>query len=308
VTTRKATKGAPAEWEPRLLAEPDVREAVARCESVGVSLSGSKFEKAAREVRRLDFEVYRLGGSATTEGRRADSFARSLVELRARRDALERQGRPTHELDGAFPAMEKNVERLKARIEAAGDAEDQATRKQEVERLRAEEAELRNAVARYERTNLEAPQDLEDRLDTVLQELDAAEAAFNAGARELAGLIAAKGKAEREARHGLATSLRERVLEPLARKVRDALRGKVALYARRPEKPLPSDVRVALLQAERICELADRLAGDGRGTVPFAAHLDEATRDLLYPLIKIERPRRARSELASPDAIMRATL
>ncbi len=104
--------------------------------------------------------------------------------------------------------------------------------------------------------------------------------------------MAAKGKAEREARHGLATALRERVLKQIAVAVRDAMRGQVVLYERRPEKPLPAEVAAALREAEQICGIADKLTGENSGIMPFAKLLDERLRSVLYPLVDFAAIRR----------------
>ncbi|HEY3175780.1 MAG TPA: hypothetical protein VGK94_08480 [Candidatus Polarisedimenticolia bacterium] len=293
---------APADWSIALDREHPVKDGAAACERHGVTLSGSTYEKAHRAARRLDREAYISSGSAKNDRERVSTYTGSLAELRERRGRLLGDGRKTAELDAGISSLEHNIALVQARLDAAGDLSDsQPARRERVDHWRCIRRGLEQEAIQYRGRPM--PEDLEARIDEATTNLDAAEAAFEAGRAEPEALLAARSKAEREARHGLATTLRDRVLEKIAASVREAMDAtRIALHLRRPKRALPPQVDAALREAERICGIADRLDGECWGLMPFAALLGDDLLATVLPDVEpaeLRRLRRRRAELES---------
>ncbi len=299
---------APTDWAISMDREWPVRDGVEACKRAGINLSGSRFEKATREARRLDFTVYRLGGGIQTDRKRLGQMQRTRQEQIQNKARLEKQGKE-HQIDAAIASTERGIQILEKRIASAGVVEEtQASRKEKVDLLQRQVNGLQSQMERIRLTpGVQIPDELDHEMDDVIPQLDAAERDFEAGAVELHKLNQAKVKAESETRRGLATTLRDRVLPKIAEFVQEEMRGKVAIYMRRTDKDLPSKVRVALREAETVCANADRLSGENVGIAPFAVWLDEDLGGFLFPTMDFEGIRRARAE-EKPEGVAGMTL
>jgi len=193
---------------------------------------------------------------------------------KCRRDAVRLHGE-VHALGGGIG------------IERAPQVERQA----EIKRLRGSVEGMEIEVGRYRQAHIQAPTDLLDRLDRDTLALDAVERAFAEGRVQLDALGKAMTRAERDARHGLATTLRQRVLEKIAAKLEAALAPDVVtLCARQPARGIPDAAHAQLDEATAICELADRLTGENAGLDWLVVALKrEDVCALLFPKVAAEQ-------------------
>jgi len=300
----------PPDWGMAMDTEPPIRAALGLCQRFGISLSGSTWEKKARAARRLSFEVHRLGGSVTTDQEKAGACAYQITALADRKAALTAMHQLTPEkaadLDGQIKAVQRNLDGHQKRVDQLSGVVHQGQRQAKVAELRRVMSEVGAQIDRYKNVGMPTPPELDDQFDGLCIGMDKAEAEFAAGTAELDRLNAEMGAAEAEARHGLATTIRDRVLEVIAEKVRAAMPDKeVTLAARMPGRPRPPEVAAALREAQSICAVADRLAGETSGFYHFARVLPEGIRAVLFPTFAADLPRRRRGP--SPDALMNQT-
>ncbi len=307
--TAEAEGKAPLWWESAPDRDPFVISGRAILKRYGIDLSGTAHEKGSRKTRELAFAVYRLGGSVKADKERQQACRYQLDAIEDRRAAFTAMGRLTPAAGADFDAqaagVNREIARFEDRIKAANVTEDQKDRQREVDRLKGEMEVLNAEIARYYTARVAAPPEKEDQLDGVIIALDRAEAVFEAGAAELDRLNVALTEAEGEARSTLARILRDRILPIIAAPVHEAMRGKIALYERRPGKELPPEVDHARREAEAICACADQLVGESTGFWYLARALSEDVAAVLFPTMAADLPRRRRGP--SPDAAMNQT-
>jgi hypothetical protein len=291
----KATAAEPEaadRWDVSLDTDPAVAVALAACARHSVSLSGSRWEKAMREVRKLDRESYALSGARENDVRRLATWQGQTEELRRREAWLAVRNLPVAEVEAARLSMARNIQRLTRRIAAGGDGPSQARRLAEVRRLTDEKERIETLLNPHAPTSLAEREALYVQLDKIVSELVEAQAPLEAGAVALATLAEGRAKAEREARAGLATTVRTRVMQEIAATICRALDGKTRLYRRLPDKPWPAEVKAALNEAREVCQAADHLVGEETELAALARLLGDEVRSVLFPGIQAAwRPR-----------------
>lgn len=287
-------KAADAEWHPALLDDADVKTGIEVCRRYGIDLDGSSFAKAAREVRRLDHRLYVHGGGASLDRSSIEGARIRLAELSSRRATFDSRGIPVGEIDESIASVKEQIATLEARIEAAGDCTDaQPQRRGAMETASRAEHEARAEVARYASGRQPIPADVDEGLDMAILASEEAARRFEAGRAELERLSAELREAETAARAGLASVLRLRVLPLVAGPAREAMVGKVDLFRRRPDRPLPEGVDAALREGATICGVADHLAGEGTGVAYLVKALaDPALAEMLFPPVPLHVPPR----------------
>ncbi|HEY3175761.1 MAG TPA: hypothetical protein VGK94_08370 [Candidatus Polarisedimenticolia bacterium] len=279
--TKPAGAEVPAAFSDRpggLLNSPAAVEAVTILDRLGIDHSGH--DKVIRELAPVAWAEWLRGGGATMDRERLGNLQHERSRAIGRKGGLMRQGMPTQEVEGELAALERDIARYQALVDAAGDAclDDQLARRAKADEsarkladLQAQLAPLR--AARVRSAEVEAMERAELEAERAAHG-DAAR--FAAGAAEFERRGAQAGKLRQKAHAALAASC-ETACARLGSEAAGLVLPDLEFLQRNPHRA-PAAVEDLHRRAAVLFDLIERL-GDhaGRGPRSFWAGAGEAT-------------------------------